>query len=353
MVNLLRVFTKGCKFLGITINEIAQKANVSTATVSMVLNNKPGISDATREKVFKIAKELGYSLSPLKRANYRNQGKLQLAIYRKHSKVVSDTPFFHALIEGIESKSRHYSYQLIIKYLSDSSDIDAIQKEIKENSIDGMLLLGTEMEEQDFIKFTEMEIPFLLLDSYFMNINANYVVIDNVSGLYRATKYLLDRGHREIGYLKSSIPIQNFKERYEGYLKAMNEASLVPNSRHTISLLPTMDGAYEDMVKALSRKTHLPTAFVADNDIIAFGAMKALKESNIKIPEEVSIVGFDDMPFCTITDPKLTTINVDKNALGQLAVENLVYMMEREKMIFCKTTLGVTLVERDSVSSII
>jgi len=126
--------------------------------------------------------------------------------------VVSDTPFFHALIEGIESKARYYSYQLIIKYLSDSSDINEIRKEIKENSIDGMLLLGTEMEEEDFIKFTGIEVPVLLLDSYFMNINANYVVIDNISGLYKATRYLLDKGHREIGYLKSSIPIQNFRK---------------------------------------------------------------------------------------------------------------------------------------------
>lgn len=77
-----------------------------------------------------------------------------------------------------------------------------------------------------------------------------------------------------------------------------------------------------------------------------------MKEFNVKIPDEVSVVGFDDMPFCTITEPKLTTINVDKNALGQLAVENLIYMMRREKRIFCRTTLGVTLVERESVRSI-
>jgi DNA-binding LacI/PurR family transcriptional regulator len=339
-------------FLGVKISEIAQRANVSTATVSMVLNNKPGISEATREKVIKIAKELGYSVPPFKKASHRNMGKIQLAIYRKHSKVVSDTPFFHALIEGIESKAGQYSYQLIIKYLSDDSDIDSIKKEIRDNSIDGMLLLGTEMEEKDFEKFVRMDVPVLLLDSCFMNINANYVVIDNVSGLYKATKYLLEKGHREIGYLKSSIPIQNFRERYEGYLKALAEANLTPNVKHTIPLLPTMDGAYEDMVRVLSRKPHLPTAFVADNDIIAFGAMKALKEFNVKIPDEVSIVGFDDMPFCTITEPKLTTINVDKNALGQLAVENLIYIMEREKRIFFKTTLGVTLVERDSVKTI-
>lgn len=343
---------KGCNYLAVTINEIAQKANVSTATVSMVLNDKPGISQATREKVIKIAEEFGYTLSPLKKSSLKTKGKLQLTIYKKHSKVVSDTPFFQALIEGIESKSRHNTYQLIIKSISDRSDMGIIQKEIKENSIDGMLLLGTEMEEQDFKRFSKLDIPILLVDSFFININANYVVIDNLTGLYKATKFLIKNGHKQIGYLKSSVPIQNFRERYIGYRKALAEENLVHNDEHIIHLLSTMDGAYEDMKKALLNKTSLPTAFVSDNDIIAFGAMKALKENNIKIPDDVSIVGFDDMPFCTITDPNLTTINVDKNALGQLAVENLIQLIENKKRIFFKTTLGVTLVERDSVRTI-
>jgi len=338
--------------LAVTINEIARKANVSSATVSMVLNNKPGISLATREKVLKIVEEYGYSLPQLKKNNIKNKGKLQLAIYKKHSKVVGDTPFFQALIEGIESKARHNSYQLTFKYLSDNSHIDAIVSDIKENYIDGMILLGTEMEESDFEKFTSIDIPVLLLDSYFLNINSNYVVIDNISGVYKATKHLLDHGHRKIGYLKSSVTIQNFKERYEGYTKALFEAGLTPDPSFTIRLLSTMDGAYEDMKRVLSGKLRLPTAFVADNDIIAFGAIKALKESGIKIPDDVSIVGFDDMPFCTIIEPKLTTINVDKNALGQLAVESLIRMIDENKKIFFKTALGVTLVQRDSVKTL-
>jgi LacI family transcriptional regulator len=336
-------------FLAVTISEIARKANVSSATVSMVLNNKPGISMATREKVLKIVEEYGYSLPPLKKNNIKNKGKLQLAIYKKHSKVVGDTPFFQALIEGIESKARHNSYQLTFKYLSDNSNIDSIVSDIKENYIDGMILLGTEMEENDFEKFMSIDIPVLLLDSYFLNINANYVIIDNVSGVYKATKHLLEHGHRKIGYLKSSVTIQNFKERYEGYAKALFESGLTPDPAFTVDLLPTMDGAYEDMMRVLSGKLRLPTAFVADNDIIAFGAIKALKENNIKIPDDVSVVGFDDMPFCTIIEPKLTTINVDKNALGQLAVDSLIQMIDGKKRIFFKTALGVTLVQRDSV----
>jgi DNA-binding LacI/PurR family transcriptional regulator len=208
------------------------------------------------------------------------------------------------------------------------------------------------MEENDFEKFMSIDIPVLLLDSYFLNINANYVIIDNVSGVYKATKHLLEHGHRKIGYLKSSVTIQNFKERYEGYAKALFESGLTPDPAFTVDLLPTMDGAYEDMMRVLSGKLRLPTAFVADNDIIAFGAIKALKENNIKIPDDVSVVGFDDMPFCTIIEPKLTTINVDKNALGQLAVDSLIQMIDGKKRIFFKTALGVTLVQRDSVRTL-
>jgi DNA-binding LacI/PurR family transcriptional regulator len=337
--------------LAVTISEIAQKANVSTATVSMVLNNKPGISYATREKVLKIAEEYGYSLPTLKK-NIKSKGRLQLAIYKKHSKVLSDTPFFQALIEGIESKTRHNSYQLVFKYLSVQSDIKNIASDIKDNNINGMILLGTEMEEKDFMRFTEIDIPILLLDSYFLDINAHYVVIDNISGLYKATKHLLEKGHRKIGYLKSSVPIQNFKERYEGYIKALFDMGITPDPAYTVPLLSTMEGAYEDMLRFLSKKPSLPTAFVSDNDIIAFGAIKALRENNIKIPEDVSIVGFDDMPFCTMIDPKLTTINVDKNALGKIAVESLIQMIDRKEKVFLKTSLGVTLVERDSVLSL-
>lgn len=335
--------------MSITVKEIARKANVSSATVSMILNNKPGISSETKQKVLKIVEEYGYSISPLKKTIPKRKGKLQLAIYKKHAMVVSDTPFFQALIEGIEHKARQNSFQLIIKYLSGNTDIDSVMADLKENAIDGMLILGTEMEEQDFRAFLQIDIPVLLLDSYFLNISANYVVIDNVSGVYMGTKHLLEAGHREIGYLKSSIAIQNFKQRYEGYAKALGEYGLAPDAQYTALLTPTMDGAYEDMLGFLSRKPRLPSAFLADNDIIALGAIKALKENSINVPDDVSIIGFDDMPYCTLIDPKLSTINVNKNIFGQLAVENLINMIERKTQYHYMTALGVTLIQRDSV----
>jgi LacI family transcriptional regulator len=342
----------GNSSLSTTVKEIAIKANVSPATVSMILNNKPGISPETRERVLRIIEESGYSVSPLKKQTPKCKGRLLLAIYKKHSKVLGDTPFFQALIEGIEHKARHNSYQLTINYMSGSVDMDSLAANLQENVIDGVLLLGTEMEAQDFRNFLQLDIPLLLLDSYFMNISADYVVIDNASGVYRGTEHLLEAGHREIGYLKSSVPIQNFQERYEGYGKALAEHGLAPVPDFTVELQPSMDGSYEDMLRFLSRKPRLPSAFVADNDIIALGAIRALKENNIRIPEEISIIGFDDMPYCTLIEPRLSTIRVDKNILGQLAVENLIARIERKSGYHCRTALGVTLVQRESVKTL-
>ena len=332
--------------MAVTIKEIAKLADVSAATVSMVLNDKEGISPVTRERVLKIAKDKGYSFS--KKSNAA-KGNLQLTIYKKHSKVVNDTPFFQTLIEGIESEARHNSYKLNITYISSHSDITSVMSDAKKHSVDGMLLLGTEMEEEDFVKFLNFDIPILLLDSNFVDVNSNSVVIDNVSGTYKGTKYFIEKGHTQIGYLKSSISIQNFKERFEGYRKALNEHQIEFDPGYVIPLMPNMDGAYKDMKAYLAGKPNLATAYIADNDLIAMGAIKAIKELSINIPDQVSIIGFDDMPFSMMVEPALTTISVDKKFFGRLAVDNLIDIIQGKNRSFFKTVLGVDLVERKSV----
>ena len=333
----------------ITIKEIASEANVSTATVSMVINNKPGISAATRKRVLGIVESYGYNVSPLKGAPAKNSGTIQLTIYKKHSQVVADTAFFEALISGIESTASNNGYQLTIKSVpSQRLDIDLIGAEWNGDPVDGILLLGTEMDYEDMLNAMKIDKPLLLLDACFLGLCSNYVVIDNINGVYVGVNHIIENGHKEIGYLKSSFPIQNFLERYEGYKKAMEHSNLECNPSFTISLRPTIEGAFEDMSAFLSSDPKLPTAFFADNDIIACGALKALKKAGIQIPKDVSLVGFDDMPFCTITEPALSTISVNKKMLGTIAVENLIDLITSDKDYHSKTLLGVDLIPRDS-----
>jgi len=336
--------------MAITIREIAEKANVSTATVSMVLNSKPGISEQTRRRVFDIVESFGYNVSPLKSSMLKHNGTLQLTIYRKHSQVVADTAFFEALIAGIENTARQSGYQLIVKSVTgDKLTADLVIPDHNGNSIDGILLLGTEMDEQDMLSAMDIQYPLLILDTRFLGVRSNFVVIDNVCGVYIGVKHLIEIGHREIGYLKSSIAIENFDERFEGYLKAMDSCGLDVDELYTIPLRPTIDGAYEDMSYYMSFNPKIPTAFFADNDIIACGAMKALKEAGVKIPEDVSIIGFDDMPLCTIIEPALSTIAVNKKMLGTLAVEKLIGLISAKEENHSTTLLGVDLIIRESI----
>jgi len=335
----------------LTIKEIADEAQVSVATVSMVINNKPGISSKTKEKVLRIIEENGYS-TPLVKNDLKKIGNIQLTIYKSHSKVIGDTPFFQQLTEGIESKSKQNGYSLTIKYASANSlNFLDFQSEIEGQELDGMLLLATEMDELTLKRFLELNIPLVVIDAYFLSIPAEYVVINNIAGGYIATRHLLDLGHTDVGYLKSSYPIQNFKERFEGFTKALAESGITVQNDYIFNLGPSAESSYENMLGYMDKGQRLPTAFFADNDLIAFGAMRALKERVIRIPEDISIVGFDDMPFCSLSEPSLTTIRVNKQLFGELAVQRLLDLIKNNRNNFLTTSLDIALIQRNSVRS--
>src|SRR5699024_8151829 len=164
-----------------------------------------------------------------------------------------------------------------------------------------------------------------------------------------ATEYLIQHGHREIGYLKSEITIKNFFYRQEGYQRALKTHGLEIPENGIISLPPTMDGARTAMNRMLENGLKLPTALVADNDIIALGAMKAMQDHGLKVPEDVSLIGFDDLPFCSITTPGLTTIRVFKQEMGRTAVRRLLELVRYGDQYVTKSQTCTAFVERGSV----
>ena len=165
----------------------------------------------------------------------------------------------------------------------------------------GILLLATEMDESDLSPFLELSIPIVLLDNGFPNLQLNTVSIDNFGGTGLATTHLLNHGHKRIGYMQSSVPIRNFDERYFSFVQTLAEAGLKPAD--VIKLEPNMEGAYKDMKQWLSVNNLSSTAFVGDNDFIVLGAIRALREENIKLGHDISVVGFDDLPFTRFSEP--------------------------------------------------
>ena len=176
-------------------------------------------------------------------------------------------------------------------------------------------------------------------------------LFNNMQGAFMATRYLCEKGHKHVGYLKSKVPINNFLERKDGYKKALKACDVPYEPEMTFLLGSTVEMAYFDMKAHLARAPQLPTAFFADNDNIAIGAMRALKEAGYRIPEDVSVVGFDDIPFCELIDPPMSTVRVPKQAIGRMAVDRLVTRLDQDPQERIKIEVHTDLVERASVCS--
>jgi LacI family transcriptional regulator len=332
----------------VTANEIARIVGVSAATVSMVLNNRPGVGEETRKKILSLAKELGYEKQ--QRPNQGPLKSLTLVIYKKHGDVVSDTPFFAELIQGIEMETRKDDFSLVISYFYESYNSRQQLSAISSSSSRGVILLATEMVSTDIARFMPLQIPTVILDNTFDDVDLDSITINNIQGSMQAVKYFERMGHKKIGHLRSSVGINNFFERRDGYLKAMNNQI---DPKHTVSISSTSDGAYEDMKKYLLSAPEIPTAYFADNDIIAISCIRALREAGYQVPNDVSVIGFDDVPASSLIDPPLSTMQVPKKNLGILAVERLLKRINGDKSESIRIAVNTSLVTRGSVRQLV
>ena len=225
-------------------------------------------------------------------------------------------------------------------------------KIVSRNSKDGIILLATELSRADYVPFFKSGHPLVVLDSSLVDSQCDTVLINNFQGAYDAVAELIRQGHQQIGYLRSQVPIYNFSQRHLGVISALADAQLTLQPEYVCSVEPSIEGSYRGVSDWLDDQPAMPTAFFADNDIIAFGAMKALKEHNLKIPEDISIIGFDDLPYCDIIDPPLTTIKVYKHSLGKLAVDRLISRMHGEVAEVVRIEVATELVSRNSIKFI-
>ncbi len=336
----------------IKAKDLAQILGISPSTVSMVLNNRPGISEATRKLVFDKMNELSSTPSVYTGRPLANDF-IYFVIFKKHGKVVGDTPFFSQLIEGIEHSAKSCGFNLQIAYFNEGCDASLSLPLVHTKECRGILLLATEMNVSDAAVFTSLGCPVVLLDNNFYDIALDCVVINNRQAAGCAVRYLISSGHSQIGYLHSAIHINNFSERKEGYHRELKRNKLEILPQHEYKLTPTIDGAYNDMKEILSTHPELPTAFFADNDIIALSCIRAFREQGIRVPDDISVVGIDDIPMCELMEPPLTTMHVPKHQMGVLAVKRLMEKLEGSSREILTTEIRTSLMRRGSVKSIL
>lgn len=334
--------------MGITAKELAQKLNLSEAAISMALNDKPGVSTQTRKKVKEAAEKYGYDFTRIS-GKQTISGSIYFALYRKHGAVVGDTPFFSELSEGIQQKCKDSGYKLNITYLYGDKTIEKQIEDIQYSDCIGLILLGTEMHPEDFKPFSKLNIPIVLLDVYLNNANRDCILINNMQGAYLATDYLISKCKKQPGYLHSSYSICNFEERADGFYKAVRSHGMSASKSIVHRLTPSIDGAFADMMSILEQQEEIASCYFADNDLIAVGAMKAFQKMGYRVPEDVAIIGFDNMPISSYIEPSLTTVNVPKLYMGETAAGRLISLLNAKQFVPLKMELNTNLVKRRSV----
>lgn len=323
-----------------TIKDIAKKAGVSITTVSRVLNRKEeGMSAQTREKVLRVIEELEYQPNRLARGLVTKQSKLIGLIVPTIS-----NPFFPELCRGAEDEANKHGYSLVIC----NSDTSAEKEEryikiLKEQQVDGIILSSQSGLSSTSLNMLLKNMHYVQLDRMEKE-KVSGVRLDNEEGGYLAGQHLIQLGHKKMACITGPDAIRNSRDRVNGFKRALNEAGLEPAIIREGDF--SLDSAYKHAREIL--KDGNVSAIFTCNDMMACGVYRSAHEMGVRIPEDISVVGFDDIPLISALIPKLTTIRQDTYMMGRKSAELLIQQIEDGKTDF--TIFSPTLVVRESTA---
>jgi DNA-binding LacI/PurR family transcriptional regulator len=340
----------------ITMKDIAIAMGLSVNAVSLALNDRKGVSESTRIKIMETAQRLGYLDRKLNYIKTFGRHHLCVLIQDIYSKEHNNMEFYNNVLYYIIRESRDHRYDTLVHYFNelDMSIPDCITR----RQVAGIIVLG-KISASNLEKLLATNIQMVIVDHNPRFSHTNCIVSDNISGGYMATKYLIRNGFTKIGYIGDFSYSKSIKERYYGFLEALVQEDLakieeIDEYVRKYSLIteikPYLINSDIDAIKRiLPKKAHLPQAYFCDNDATAIIVIEALKKKNIMIPDEISIIGFDNGDLAENCSPRLTTINVNRALMGQKAVRRLIQLIGNENLETEHTVLAVELVERDSV----
>lgn len=300
----------------ITIRDVARHANVSVATVSRVLNNSALVSQETRETVMQAVAQLGY------RPNANAQA-LATQVSDTIGVIVMDVSdaFFGALVKAVDTVAQEHQKYVLIgnSYHEAEKERHAIEVLIRQRC-NALIVHSKALSDEELTGFMEQIPGMVLINRVVPGYAHRCVCLDNVSGAVMATRMLLNNGHQRIGYLASSHQIEDNDLRREGWFRALEEQGIAAPESWVGTGPPDMQGGEAAMVELLGRNLQL-TAIFAYNDSMAAGALTALKDNGIAVPQHLSLIGFDDIPIARYTDPQLTTVRYPVASMARLATE--------------------------------
>jgi LacI family transcriptional regulator len=335
----------------LNIKDIAKIAGVGVATVSRVLNNHTDVKEETRHKVLEIMEQYNYipnnSARNLKRSTSNNIGVLVKGIHN---------PFFSKMIKSIEEEIDKEGYSMILHYNeSNNNDIDAAVELIKEKKLKGLICLGGDFEDLDKQEIVNLKTPIVLASTYIIE-KANKalfssVIIENEKAAFKAVDYIASLGHKKIGIITTGEEDRTIgKLRFEGYKKALKGNNIEYNEKFVEIGEYTFESGFDAMNKLIKKQLGI-TAVFATTDIMAIGASKAILSNGLKIPEDISVVGFDGIDYSMYFHPSITTIVQPVEEMGKKSID-LLFDLLKNKNNHQHIILETELQERESCRKI-
>ncbi|WP_238883631.1 LacI family DNA-binding transcriptional regulator [Clostridium sp. YIM B02551] len=327
-----------------SIKDVAREAGVSIATVSRVLNDIDVVNEETKKKVLDAIKKLGYRPNIVARS-LKTQRTKTIGI------LVPDisSQFYPEVVRGAEDVSNIYDYNVILC----NSDFDGEKekeylKVLKEKMVDGVLYMSSSLQDETLDLINELDLKTVLVETKDKEGTLPSVIIDNVKATYDATKYLLDKGLKNIGYIGMEKEALNaWAERYNGYEKALKEANVNVDEKLTFFKSLKANTGYEGINEILSSGKKLD-GLVCGSDEVAMGAINALRDKGIKVPEDVKVIGFNNISVAELFYPKITTVAQPMYDMGSVAMRMLIKIINQKPIDQAHYVLEHELIERES-----
>lgn len=332
--------------MSVTIKDIAKIANVSHTTVSRALNNSPYINEETKIKIKALAKQLNYV------PNYNAKSLVLLKSYvigiffSSISEGTSDT-FFHEIIRGI-NKVIDKEYNLVIRGIDDYENSHPIDNK----NFDGIIVVSQSKQDDEFIdNIIEKNIPTVVINRYIENDGVVNIMSNDTKGAYDAVSYFINNNHNKIALIEGNKEFESSAYRKKGYIKALEDNNITINEEFIISGKYNLQSGYENMKKLLELEDR-PTAVFCSNDDIGVGAMKAIFEKGLSVPNDMSIIGFDDSNFCNYVTPPLTSVRKDSLTMSEYGGINLLNIIKNKEVDKTKVYIQSRLIVRKSVKKL-
>ncbi len=327
------------------IAEIARRANVSTATVSRTINQSGPVKAATARKVWRVVAEMNYYPNSHARALVSGRSRL-LGL------IVSDitNPFFSELIRAFESHAAQQQYDLLITSTDyETTRMTATLRRMLERKVDGVAVMTSEMDLGLIRELSRRGVPIVFMDVGQMGPRMSHVSIDYGNGIAQAVEHVLGLGHKHVAFISGPLDLHSARTRRQAFLDTMRAHRLAPDHRLVREGTHTAEGGQREMA-ALLRVSRRPTAVVASNDWTAIGALHAIYAAGRRVPEDISLVGFDDIPLVSYTTPALTTVRMSAADVGSTAFTALFRMIAGDRHEGEVFQIPTKLVIRDSTA---